>query len=116
MQTVNLLSDAHYQDDKPVTLHAVKTDQLLVDAMYLKAGQRTGWHKQPDTDRVFVCVQGTGELVLETQSVGNELRVALSLGAVALAARGVFHDLIAGPQGMVCSAFSKFPVRVVEKG
>ena len=61
-------------------------------------------------------MQGSGELVLETQSVGNELRVPMSLGAVALAARGVFHDLIAGPQGMVCSALSKFPLRLVEKG
>jgi hypothetical protein len=35
---------------------------------------------------------------------------------VALAPRGVFYDLIGGPLGMVCSALSKFPVRVVEKG
>ncbi len=116
MQSVNLISDARFSDDKPNILHAVKTDQLLVDGMYLKPGQRLGWHKQPDADRAFICMQGSGELVLETQSVGNELRVPMSLGAVALAARGVFHDLIAGPQGMVCSALSKFPVRLVEKG
>jgi hypothetical protein len=61
-------------------------------------------------------VQGSGELVLETSSVGNELRIPLAAGAVALAPRGVFHDLVAGPEGMVCSALSKFPVRVVEKG
>ena len=34
----------------------------------------------------------------------------------ALAPRGVFYDLIAGPQGLICSALSKFPVRIVEKG
>ena len=116
MQTVNLISDARFSDDKPNTLHAVKTDQLLVDGVYLKAGQKTGWHKAPDADRAYVCVQGTGELVLETISVGNELRIPLAPGAVALAPRGVFHDLIAGNQGLVCSALSRFPVRVIEKG
>ena len=116
MQSVNLISDARYSDDKPNVLHAVKTDQLLVAGMYLKGLQKTGWQKHPDADRAYVCVQGSGELVLETASAGNELRIALSTGAVALAPRGVFYDLIAGPQGMVCSALSKFPVRVVEKG
>ena len=33
MQSVNLISDARYTDDKPNVLHAVKTDQLLVDGM-----------------------------------------------------------------------------------
>ena len=116
MQTVNLISDARFTDDKANVLHAVKTDQLLVDGVYLKPGQKLGWHKHPDADRVFVCVQGSGELVMETVAVGNELRVPLATGAVALAPRGVFHDVIAGAQGMVCSALSKFPVRVVEKG
>ncbi len=116
MQSLNLITDARFTDDKPNTLHAVKTDQLLIDGLYLKPGQRTGWHKQPDADRAFICVQGTGELVLETIAVGNELRIALSAGAVALAPRGVFHEVVAGAQGMVCSALSKFPVRVIEKG
>ena len=116
MQSVNLISDARYSDDKANVLHAVKTDQLLVDGVYLKAGQKTGWKKHPDADRAFVCVQGSGELVLETTAAGNELRIPLGPGAVALAPRGVFFDLVAGPEGMVCSALSKFPVRVVEKG
>jgi quercetin dioxygenase-like cupin family protein len=116
MQSVNLISDARFTDDRPNTLHAVKTDQLLIDGLYLKPGQRSGWKKASDSDRAFVCVQGTGELVLETQAAGNELRIPLSTGAVALAPRGVFHDLIAGAGGLVCSAVSKFPVRIVEKG
>jgi hypothetical protein len=53
---------------------------------------------------------------LETTAAGNELRIPLAAGAVVLAPRDTFHDLIAGPGGMVCSALSKFPVRVVEKG
>lgn len=116
MQSVNLISDARYTDDRPNVLHAVKTDQLLVDGLYLKPEQRTGWKKHPDADRAYVCVQGSGELVLETIAAGNQLRIPLGPGAVALAPRGVFHDLVAGGQGMVCSALSKFPVRVVEKG
>jgi quercetin dioxygenase-like cupin family protein len=116
VQSVNLISDARFSDDKPNVLHAVKTDQLLVDGLYLKAGQRIGFHKNPDADRAFVCVQGQGDLLLETSAAGNELRIPLSPGAVALAPRGVFHDLIAGPGGMVCSALSRFPVRVVERG
>ena len=116
MQSVNLIADARFADDKPQTLHAVKTDQLLIEGMYLKGAQKTGWRKHPDADRAYVCVQGGGELVLETSAAGNELRIPLGPGAVALAPRGVFHDLIAGPQGMVCSALSRFPVRVVEKG
>jgi oxalate decarboxylase/phosphoglucose isomerase-like protein (cupin superfamily) len=116
MQSVNLIADARYTDDKPNVQHAVKTDQLLVDAVYLKPGQKTGWHKHPDADRAYLCLQGSGELVLETAAAGNELRIALAPAALALAPRGVFYDLIAGPQGMVASALSKFPVRVVEKG
>ena len=116
MQTVNLISDARFTDDKPHTLHAVKTDQLLVDGLYLKPGQRTGWRKIADADRAFLCVQGEGELVLETTAAGNELRIPLATGAVALAPRAIFHDLVAGPGGMVCSLLSRFPVRVVEKG
>lgn len=116
MQSVNLITDARYTDDKPAILHAIKTDQLLVEGMYLKPGQRTGWHKHPDADRAYLCVQGSGELVMETISVGNELRIPLGAGAVALAPRAVFLDLVAGPNGMVCSALSKFPLRVVEKG
>ena len=116
MQTFNLISEARFTDEKPNVVHAVKTDQLLVDGVYLRGGQHTGWKKQLDADRAFVCLQGQGELVLETAAVGNELRIPLALGAVALAPRGVFHDLIAGPTGMVCTALSKFPVRVVEKG
>jgi len=116
VQTVNLISDARFTDDKPNVLHAVKTDQLLVDGVYLKPGQRTGWRKIADADRAFVCIQGQGELVLETSAAGNELRIALATGAVALAPRGTFHDLLAGSEGMVCSALSRFPVRVVEKG
>jgi quercetin dioxygenase-like cupin family protein len=116
VQTVNLISDARFTDDKPHTLHAVKTDQLLVDGLYLKPGQRTGWTKIADADRAFLCVQGEGELVLETTAAGNELRIPLATGAVALAPRAIFHDLVAGPGGMVCSLLSRFPVRVVEKG
>ena len=116
MQTVNLISSARFSDDKPNVIHAVKTDQLLVDGFYLKPLQKTGWHKSPDADRAYLCVQGAGELVLETVAAGNELRISLSPGGVALAPRGVFHDLVGGPAGMVCSAMSRFPVRVVEKG
>jgi quercetin dioxygenase-like cupin family protein len=116
VQSVNLISDARFSDDRPNTLHVVKTDQLLIDALYLKPGQRTGWRKIADADRAFVCVQGEGELVLETAAAGNELRIPLATGAVALAPRAVFHDLVAGPGGLVCSALSRFPVRVVEKG
>jgi quercetin dioxygenase-like cupin family protein len=116
MQSVNLITDARFTDGKPNVLHAVKTDQLLVDGVYLKPQQKTGWHQHPDADRAFVCVHGTGELVLETASAGNELRIPLAAGSVVLAPRGVYHDLIAGPAGMVCSALSKFPVRVVERG
>jgi quercetin dioxygenase-like cupin family protein len=116
VQSVNLITDARYSDDKANTLHAVKTDQLLIDGVYLKGGQTTGWSKSPDADRAFLCVQGGGELVLETAAAGNELRIPLSPGAVALAPRGVFHQLVAGAQGMVSSAVSRFPVRVIEKG
>jgi quercetin dioxygenase-like cupin family protein len=115
MQSLNLITEARFTDEKPNTQHAIKTDQLLVEGVYMKPGQRTGWHK-PDADRAFVCVQGTGELVLESLQAGNEQRIPLAVGAVALAPRGVFYDLIAGGQGLICSALSKFPVRIIEKG
>jgi hypothetical protein len=113
---LNLISDARFTDEKPNVVHALKTDQILVDGVYLKPQQACGWRKQLDADRAFVCIQGDGELVLETAAAGGELRIPLSVGAVALAPRGVFHDVVAGPRGMVLSALSKFPVRVAEKG
>ena len=116
MQSLNLISDARFTPEKPNVVHAVKTDQILVDGIYLAPGQHVGWRKQVDADRAFVCLQGQGELVLETTAAGGELRIPLALGAVALAPRGAFHDLVAGPTGLVLSALSKFPVRVVEKG
>ena len=116
MQSVNLIAEPRFSDDKANVTNAVKTDQLMVDGVYLKGGQSTGWAKSPDADKAFVCVQGGGDLVLETAAVGNELRIALTPGTVVLAPRGVFHRLTGGPGGMVCSALSKFPVRVVEKG
>lgn len=116
MQSLNLIADARYTDDRAEITHAVKTDQLSVDGVYLKPNQRTGWTKNPDGDRVYICLQGTGELVLETAAAGNELRIAMSPGAVALAPRGTFHELVGGPTGMVSSATSKFPVRVIERG
>ena len=116
MQSVNLIADARFSDDKANALHVIKTDQLVIDAHYLKAGQTTGWGKSPDTDQAFLCLQGQGELVLETAAIGNELRIPLGLGAIALAPRGVFHQLVAGSQGMICSAITRFPHRVIEKG
>ena len=116
MQSLNLISDARFTAEKPNVVHAVKTDQLLVDGIYLSPGQKIGWKKMIDGDRAFVCLQGQGELVLETTAAGGELRIPMALGAVALAPRGVFHDLVAGPTGLVVSALSKFPMRSVEKG
>ena len=81
MQSVNLISDARFSDEAPTVLHAVKTDQLLVDGLYLKPGQRLGWHKVADADRAFLCVQGQGELVLE-DAEGN------ALSSVAFEVRG----------------------------
>jgi quercetin dioxygenase-like cupin family protein len=116
VQSLNLISDARFTEEKPNVVHAVKTDQLLVDAVYLKPGQRTGFRKQVDGDRAFVCIQGQGELVLETAAHGGEQRIPLAVGAIVLAPRGVFHDLIAADGGLVVTALSKFPVRVVEHG
>jgi len=116
VQSLNLITDARYTDDRAEIMHAVKTDQLAVDGVFLKANQSTGWTKNPDGDRVYICLQGSGELVLETAAAGNELRIALSPGAVALAPRGTFHELVGGAKGMVSSAMSKFPVRVIERG
>lgn len=116
MQSMNLIAEPRFSDDKPNVLNALKTDQLLVDGVYLKPGQSTGWGKSPDADKAWVCVQGSGDLVLETAAAGNELRIALSPGAVVLAPRGGFHRVTAGAQGMVCSTISKFPFRVIERG
>ena len=84
MQSVNLISDARYSDDKPNVLHAVKTDQLLVDGIYLKAGQRTGW-KNEDVDLYELneafSVQSLGVI----KELGLDLsKVNVNGGAVAL--------------------------------
>jgi len=94
--------------------HAVKTGSAAGLGVYLKGcadGMAEASRRRPGV----VCVQGSGELVMETASAGRAAHSALDGSGGAGAAR-VFYEVIAGSQGMVLLGSLEVPRRVVEKG
>ena len=88
MQSLNLITDARYTDDRAEIMHAVKTDQLAVDGVFLKANQSTGWTKNPDGDRVYICLQGSGELAVPVVQQGRLTGVASATDIAVAVATG----------------------------
>ncbi len=113
MQAQNLLQNPRFSADKSQKVQVAKSDQLAADGLFLRGGQVHGPHRLPAGDRVFVCVSGTGELVLHTEPVDQ--RIELTPGMVALAPRGVWHAVVA-KSDLVATVVSEFPVRVEERG
>ena len=64
MQSVNLISDARYSDDKPNVLHAVKTDQLLVDGDHVRVTR--------EEEKLGLNSSSTVDLVIEGARVGRD--------------------------------------------
>lgn len=115
MQALNVVENPRFESAKSSKLQVVKTEQLSVDGLFLRAGQSHGPARLPERDRSIVCVSGSGELVIHTEPVDQ--RIALTPGMVALVPRGTWHAVIAS-QGsdLIATTVSQFPVRVEERG
>jgi quercetin dioxygenase-like cupin family protein len=112
MQTLNVLADAHFAEGPaPGKVHAVKTDQLVGEAYYLKAGQSLGPVASPDADRVFFVLKGEGAAHLMTQPVQDYL---LAPGLVFLVPRGTWLKIDAS-KDLVLGHAARFPFRVEER-
>ena len=115
MQALNLLENPRFETDKSSKVPVVKSAQLSVDGLFLKAGQSHGPTRLPERDRAVVCVSGYGELVIHTETVNQ--RIELRPGMVAMAPHGAWHAVVAGPESeLVVALTSQFPVRVEERG
>lgn len=115
MQALNIVQNPRFEGDKSSKLQVVKSDQLAIDGLFLKAGQSHGPMRLPERDRAVICLSGTGELVLHTEPVDQ--RIELSPGMIALAPRGIWHAVLAGKDAnLIVALSSQFPVRVEERG
>jgi len=115
MQALNIVENPRFESEKYGKVQVVKSPQLAVDGLFLKAGQSLGPTRLPQRDRAVVCVAGRGELVLHTDTVDQ--RIELTPGMVAMAPQGTWHALVAGADSeLVVTVASQFPVRVEERG
>lgn len=115
MQALNILQNARFEGVKGTKLQVVKSDQLSVDALWLRPGEATQPQRLPERDRAITVVSGRGELVLLTEPV--EQRIELVPGMVVNAPRGVWHSIRnTGADTLACALASQFPVRVENHG
>jgi hypothetical protein len=52
MQALNVIENPRFECDKSTKIQVIKSNQIGVDALYLKPGQAHGPHRLPDRDRV----------------------------------------------------------------
>jgi quercetin dioxygenase-like cupin family protein len=115
MQALNVIENPRFEGDKSTKIQVIKSNQIGVDALYLKPGQAHGPHRLPDRDRVLIVLSGKGELVLHSDPVDQ--RIELTPGTIALAPRGTWHAVLSTPMdNLVVALASEFPTRVEERG
>lgn len=115
MQATNILDNAKFDDSNASKQQIVKTDQITVDALWLKPGQEHGPFRLPIRDRVIVGVKGTGYVLLMTEPI--EQRIELAPGMIAMAPRGTWHLIKnTGESDLVLALTSQFPSKVEELG
>lgn len=115
MQALNVVENARFEADKANKVQVVKSDQLNIDAVYLKPGQSHGPMRLPDRDRCLVVLSGHGQLALHVSPVDQ--RIELTKGMIALAPRGTWHAIVnSGAEDLVVALASQFPVRIEEQG
>lgn len=114
MQALNVIENPRFEGDKASKIQVVKSDQIAVDALYLKPDQTHGPYRLPERDRAVVVLSGKGELIIGRYP---EERIELTPGMVALAPRNTWHAVRADKDStLVVALTSQFPVRVEEPG
>jgi quercetin dioxygenase-like cupin family protein len=115
MQALNVIENARFEGDKASKIQVVKSTQIGVDALFLRAGQVHGPHRLPDRDRAVVVISGSGELVMHSEPVDQ--RIELKPGVIALAPRNTWHAILAsGTENLIVALTSQFPTRVEDRG
>lgn len=115
MQALNILANPSFEGIRGTKIPIVKSDQVAVDALYLRAGESTQPQRLPERDRTVIVVAGRGELVMNSDVVDQ--RIELVPGMVACAPRGVWHSVRnTGPDSLVCALATQHPVRVENQG
>lgn len=115
MQALNVIENARFESDKATKVQVVKSDQLNIDALYLKPGQTHGPYRLPDRDRSVITLAGSGELILDV--LPTEQRIDLKLGTIAMAPRATWYAIRnTGPDNLIVALGAQFPVRVEEQG
>lgn len=115
MQALNVIENARFEADKPSKLQVVKSNQLNIDALFLRTGQVHGPYRLPDRDRSVIVLQGKGELVLHVEPVDQ--RIDLAPGTIAMAPRATWYAIRnTGPGDLIVALAAQFPVRVEERG
>lgn len=115
MQALNVIENPRFEAAKASKLQVVKSDQIAIDALFLKPGQEHGPLRLPNRDRAIIALSGKGYVLLMTQPV--EERIELKAGMVTLAPRDTWHVIKNdGDADLVIALGSQFPTRVEELG
>lgn len=115
MQALNVIEHARFESDKATKIQVVKSDQLNIDALFLRPGQSHGPYRLPDRDRTVIVLSGKGELILDVEP--TEQRVILTPGTIALAPRATWYAIRNdGPENLILALGAQFPIRVEEQG
>lgn len=105
MQNVNVLKKKEFNDAAVNKVTFVKGEQLIHDTYYFKPGQVLDWHRHPDGDQIFFVHEGEGTYSTDEGKVED---AALVPGAVVLAAKGVWHRIVAKTT-LIVSQATKIP-------
>jgi len=103
MQQVNVLEKKEFKDDAVNKVTHLKTDQIVQDTYYFKPGQVLAYHRHPDGDQIFFVHEGEGTY-FEDDGGGKEVSAALKAGEVVVAAKGVWHKIVAKTNLVVSQA------------
>lgn len=115
MQATNIIKNSRFEGDKATKTQVVKTEQLSIDALYVKPIQQHGPHRLPNRDRAITVIEGSVVVALHTQPV--EKRIEMKVGDVVLAPQGVWHTILnTSGSNAILLLSAQFPVQVEEQG
>ncbi|MEW6243486.1 MAG: cupin domain-containing protein [Bacillota bacterium] len=112
-QSVNVLTKLHVQDSGVNKVANMKTDQIGADTYYFSPGQVLAYHQHPESDQLFIVLQGNGKFYLDD---GTEEAFDVGPGSIILAPRGVWHQLVNTEETpLVASQVTRLPVSSVSR-
>lgn len=111
---VNVKDQGAYQDSAVNKVANIKTDQLGADTYYFKPGQVLSYHKHPNSDQIFLIVEGEGKFYLDDG--GREQVIDVKCGSLILAPANVWHQLEnTGGKNLVATQVTKLPATGVQR-